>query len=450
MLGGFFIFTHKGDLLLWRMFRNEIDKIQSANAFKAQVVHSVREIRSPVHTIGRRTFFHVKRANLYLVAVTADNINSAMAFQLLYGLCNCFETYFGAITEDSVRSNFSLIYEILDEVLDNGYVQNVDPGAIRPFITLAEKGSGDGADKKINAATAGKMTMQATGAVSWRSPDIRHKQNTLWIDVVETVNVLVGSDGKVLTTNVSGQVLCKCFLSGMPECKLGMNDALTSDRVPTQAGAQGPRSRTGREAQNSKDKVVINDFTFHQCVKLGRFDKDRTVNFIPPDGSFELLKYRKTSHIYLPFKVTPLITEVDSTRMDVKVTLKAHYDKEVFGTNIELKIPLPANVVDCKIIVLHGKAKFKPAEGGIIWRVKRMRGQNDTQLSAQVTLDTPTSGKSKPWSKPPLSLKFEVPITSSGLNVKYVRVFEKKLNYTPKRWVRYICQSGLYEVRPAN
>ena len=36
--------------------------------------------------------------------------------------------------------------------------------------------------------------------------------------------------------------------------------------------------------------VELDDLTFHQCVKLGKFDSDRTVSFIPPDGEFILMK----------------------------------------------------------------------------------------------------------------------------------------------------------------
>jgi AP-2 complex subunit mu-1 len=28
---------------------------------------------------------------------------------------------------------------------------------------------------------------------------------------------------------------------------------------------------------------------FHQCVKLGKFDMDRTISFVPPDGEFQLM-----------------------------------------------------------------------------------------------------------------------------------------------------------------
>ena len=38
-----------------------------------------------MHTIGHKSFFHLKKANLWLVLITADNVNAAMGFSLLYG-----------------------------------------------------------------------------------------------------------------------------------------------------------------------------------------------------------------------------------------------------------------------------------------------------------------------------------------------------------------------------
>lgn len=36
----------------------------------------------------------------------------------------------------------------------------------------------------------------------------------------------------------------------------------------------------------------MEDIKFHQCVRLSRFENDRTISFIPPDGEFELMSYR--------------------------------------------------------------------------------------------------------------------------------------------------------------
>ena len=48
---------------------------------------------------------------------------------------------------------------------------------------------------------------------------------------------------------------------------------------------------TGR---SKKKSVELDDVKFHQCVRLSRFDNDRTISFIPPDGEYELMRYRTT------------------------------------------------------------------------------------------------------------------------------------------------------------
>jgi AP-2 complex subunit mu-1 len=114
-----------------------------------------------------------------------------------------------------------------------------------------------------------------TGAVSWRRGDIKYKKNEAFVDVVENINLLMSAKGTVLRADVDGQILMRAYLSGMPECKFGLNDKLVLDKAE-------------RAADNA---VRLDDCQFHQCVQLGAFSSDRTISFIPPDGEFELMKY---------------------------------------------------------------------------------------------------------------------------------------------------------------
>lgn len=43
----------------------------------------------------------------------------------------------------------------------------------------------------------------------------------------------------------------------------------------------------GRGGKNKS--VEMEDIKFHQCVRLARFENDRTISFIPPDGAFDLM-----------------------------------------------------------------------------------------------------------------------------------------------------------------
>jgi AP-1 complex subunit mu len=81
--------------------------------------------------------------------------------------------------------------------------------------------------------------MAVTNAVSWRSEGIRYRKNEVFLDVVESVNLLVSclflcwrreadeqvnAAGNVIRSEILGAVKMKCYLSGMPELRLGLND----------------------------------------------------------------------------------------------------------------------------------------------------------------------------------------------------------------------------------
>ncbi len=34
---------------------------------------------------------------------------------------------------------------------------------------------------------------------------------------------------------------------------------------------------------------ILEDVSFHPCVRLAAFDRDRVVSFVPPDGEFKVL-----------------------------------------------------------------------------------------------------------------------------------------------------------------
>ena len=52
----------------------------------------------------------------------------------------------------------------------------------------------------------------------------------------------------------------------------------------------------------TKGKAVdLEDIKFHQCVKLAKFENERIINFIPPDGNFELMSYRLDINVRIIF-----------------------------------------------------------------------------------------------------------------------------------------------------
>ena len=145
-----------------------------------------------------------------------------MVFEFLLKMCDVMQAYFGKISEENVKNNFVLIYELLDELLDFGYPQNTDTGILKTFITQQGIKS---ASREEQAA----ITSQVTGQIGWRREGIKYRRNELFLDVIEYVNLLMSPQGQVLSAHVAGKVVMKSYLSGMPECKFGINDKIVVD-----------------------------------------------------------------------------------------------------------------------------------------------------------------------------------------------------------------------------
>lgn len=232
------------------------------------------------------------------------------------------------------------------------------------------------------------------------------------------------------------------------DCKFGINDKITLEHKGKASTFDDSLGGNNTVANTSKSSIAIDDCQFHQCVKLSKFESEHAISFIPPDGEFELMRYRITKDISFPFRIIPLVREVGRTKMEIKIVLKSNFKPSLIGQKIEVKIPTPLNTSGCQLICMKGKAKYKTSENAIVWKIKRMAGMKETQLSAEIELLL-TDTKKK-WNRPPISMNFEVPFSPSGLKVRFLKVFESKLNYSDHdviKWVRYIGKSGLYETR---
>jgi AP-1 complex subunit mu len=303
MASAVFITDTKGKVIICRDYRGDAP-LSCAQKFAAYVQERDEIDQFPVFTEDGITFAYVKCNDLYLMGVSTRNTNVVMFFQFLYRILDTFKKYFGEIREESIRDNFVIIYELLDECMDHGYPQTTDSDILKEFITT----------ESHRSEAPPKPPMALTNAVSWRSEGIKHKKNEIFLDVVEKLNLLVSSNGTVLHSEVLGAVQMRSFLSGMPELKLGLNDKLMYESTGTWfqyltiravhlftsfATPGNPRSRKGKA-------VEMEDIKFHQCVRLARFENDRTISFIPPDGevcfeniqtSISLTRFYKCSSI---------------------------------------------------------------------------------------------------------------------------------------------------------
>ncbi|XP_065069275.1 AP-1 complex subunit mu-1-like [Rhopilema esculentum] len=414
-----YVLDLKGKNLISRNYRGDIDFGIIEKFLPLVLEREEEEATSPIIVHGDVTFVYIKNNNLYIVATTKTNANVALIFVFLHRLVQVFVDYFRELEEESIRDNFVLIYELMDELMDFGYPQSTETKILQEYIT--QQG------QKLEAAP--KPPPALTNAVSWRSESIKYRKNEVFLDVIESVNLLVGVSGNVLKSEIVGSVKMKCYLSGMPELRLGLNDKVLFEN-------------TGRSKSKS---VELEDVKFHQCVRLSRFENDRTISFIPPDGEFELMGYRLSTHVKPLIWIESVIERHPHSRVEYMIKAKSQFKKRSTANNVEIVIPVPDDA-DCpKFKTTIGNVKYAPEQSSVIWTIKSFQGGKEYLMRAHFGLPSVLSEESE--GRPPISVKFEIPyFTVSGIQVRYLKIIEKS-GYQALPWVRYITQNGEYTLR---
>ncbi|KAL0318526.1 UNVERIFIED_CONTAM: AP-1 complex subunit mu-2 [Sesamum angustifolium] len=296
--------------------------------------------------------------------------------------------------------------------MDFGYPQYTEAKILSEFIkTDAYKMEG-----------AQRPPMAVTNAVSWRSEGVVYRTNEVFLDVVESVNILVNSNGQIIRSEVYGALKMRTRLSGMPECKLGLND-----RVLLEAQDRATKGKA----------IDLDDVKFHQCVRLARFENDRTISFIPPDGSFDLMTYRLSTQL----------RRYSRSRVEMTVKAKSQFKERSTATNVTIELPVPSDATNPSIRTSMGTAKYAPETDALLWKIKSFPGNKEYMLRAEFRLPSIVSEDAVADRKAPIRVKFEIPyFTVSGIQVRYLKIIEKS-GYQALPWVRYITMAGDYELR---
>ena len=105
-------------------------------------------------------------------------------------------------------------------MLDFGYPQNCSVDVLKMYINLGTVKTKSNNPLMNANAQVSQLTSQITGAIDWRRDGLFYKKNELYLDVLESVHILMSSTGTLLQTEVTGKVVMKALLSGMPECKV--------------------------------------------------------------------------------------------------------------------------------------------------------------------------------------------------------------------------------------
>lgn len=239
----------------------------------------------PVSDQGTLYVISVLRDGLSYLAVCPAEVSPLLVIEFLHRIADTFRIYFGIPADESaIKDNFSTVYQLLEEMVDYGYPFTTEPNAllamIRPPTVISKLLS-------FSQSTTGMSSTiisdeLPSGTVSnkpWRTAGVSYTQNEIYMDIMEQVDAIMdGKTGSFISCDVSGSVQCQSHLSGIPDLLLTFTDP-----------------------------SIMDDVSFHPCVRYSRYEKDSVVSFVPPDGNFELMKYRiRPEQVKYNFKTSPI------------------------------------------------------------------------------------------------------------------------------------------------
>ncbi|KAK9324127.1 Mu homology domain-containing protein [Lipomyces orientalis] len=418
MASAIFFLDLKGKPLLSRNYRGDVP-MSAVDKFPILLLDAEEEssVVPPCFSHEGINYLYIRHSNLYILALTKRNSNAAEILLFLHKVVQVLTEYFKELEEESIRDNFVIIYELLDELMDFGYPQTTETKILKEYIT----------QQSHQLEVQPRPPIAVTNAVSWRSEGIRYRKNEVFLDVIESVNLLVSSTGAVLRSEILGSIKLKCYLSGMPELRLGLNDRVMFEN-------------SGRSSRGKS--IEMEDVKFHQCVRLSRFENDRTISFIPPDGEFELMSYRLNTQVKPLIWVDCAVQMHAGSRVEFAINARAQFKRRSTANNVEIMIPVPDDADTPKFRTTVGTVHYAPEKSAIVWKIKHFGGGKEFTMRAELGL--PSVKESEPdRKKRPISVKFEIPyFTTSGIQVRYLKIIEPKLQYPSLPWVRYITQSG--------
>uniref|UniRef100_A0A8C5MUZ6 AP-4 complex subunit mu-1 n=1 Tax=Leptobrachium leishanense TaxID=445787 RepID=A0A8C5MUZ6_9ANUR len=378
MISQLFILSSKGDLLINKNFRGPSSRPSVTDGLYLKL-SSLPADQAPVVTeYDGCHFIHTRHRGLYFVTSISDSDSPFMYIDLLNRLASLIQDYCGDLSEAVVSLNFALIYELLDEVLDYGYVQTTSTEMLKNFI------QSDPVVSKpfslLDLSTVGLFgaeTQQSKVAPSSAScrPVLssRHQQgehNEIFLDVIERMTVALGSNGSLLKADVQGELRLKTYFPNCPELRIGVSEEFC-------VGSS--------EVRGYGSAVRVDSCQFHESIKLDEFENCRILKVLPPQGELKIMQYQISDSLTttLPFHLfSSLERDAASSRLRIYLKLRCDLSPKSQAINVRVQLPVPkgSSGLSQELSSPDQSAEFLPSAQSVIWNVPRICG--GSQLSA--------------------------------------------------------------------
>jgi len=437
----FFVLSPRGDTIIWREYRGDVERSAAERFF--QIVKKSRGNIKPCFEDQGINYFSVKKSQLYIVAASKYNVSPSMIIELLQRLAVLFKDYCGVLSEEAIRRNFILIYELLDEVMDYGLPQISDTEQLKMHVHNTAVRSRDGGPPKIQIGKPKTAAATSTFKPIDFGKSNKPSKNEIFVDILERINLVFSSEGNVINSSIDGCIQLKSYLAGNPNIRVALNEDLVI----------GPGS--------SSAPCSLASCNFHESVDLQEFENNKVLSFTPPTGEFVLMNYRYINDFSPPFRITPTLNKIHEHQMELVVKLSADFKRTLSASNVRVIIPVPQSTDTVGIKMekrpetdtaapsgprFQQASEYREKDKQVVWVLKKFNGQDDHSITLRTTI--PNLDKTRRREFGPIRISFEIPMYNcSRLVVRYLRILNVPPSYKPLRWVRYVTRSDSYLTR---
>ncbi|XP_005090947.2 AP-3 complex subunit mu-1 isoform X2 [Aplysia californica] len=417
MIHSLFIINNTGDVFMEKHWKSVVNKSICDYFFEAQGKVTNPEDVPPVIATPHHYLINIYRNSLYFVAVVTTEVPPLFVVEFLHRIFDMFEDYFTECSETNLKDHFVIVYELLDEMLDNGFPLAVESNVLKELIKPPNflRSITDTVTGKSTGVGATLPTGQLSN-IPWRRTGVKYTNNEAYFDVIEEIDAIIDKSGSTVIAEIQGYIDCLIKLSGMPDLTLSFVN---------------PR--------------LLDDVSFHPCVRFKRWETEKILSFVPPDGHFRMMSYHIGANnmvaipVYLRHNIS--FREGSGGRFDVTIGPKQTMGKTV--ENVVLEVPFPKSVLNVTLTANQGKNSFDPVSKLMTWDVGKIDTAKLPNIKGTITLQT---GVPVPESNPTITVMFTInTLAVSGLKVNRLDMYGEK--YKPFKGVKYITRAGKFQVR---
>ncbi|ONK63235.1 uncharacterized protein A4U43_C07F12780 [Asparagus officinalis] len=365
-------------------------------------------IASPTHYL-----FQIFREGITFLACTQVEMPPLMGIEFLCRVADVLADYLGELNDDLIKDNFVIVYELLDEMMDNGFPLTTEPNILSEMIAppnIVSKMLSVVTGKSSNVSST--LPDAAASCVPWRKTDLKNASNEIYVDLVEEMDAVVSREGVLVKCEIYGEIQVNSNLPGLPDLTLSFSNP-----------------------------NLLNDVRFHPCVRFRPWESDQILSFVPPDGQFKLMSYRVKKLKNTPLYIKPQLTS-DAGTCHVNVLVGVRNDPGKPIDNITVEFHLPSCVSSSDLTANYGTVNVL-ADKICSWDIGKMPKDKSPSLTGNLILET---GVERLHVFPVFRAEFKIMgIALSGLQIDKLGL--GNLATRPYKGFRAITRSGEYEVR---